>query len=197
MVSRRFVLQSMFGAALMSRSTMLAQDGRERADVVPPSIAALRSMRNQATPISVAERRSRIERARRLMIDARIEALLLTGGTSLTYFTGARWGNSERLMAVVLPARGDACCICPAFEEERVRELLAGGPLGQTAVLVWQEDESPFRRLADALRLPLVVELCQLLAEVHLPHGCYLLPSDSALSADRFSLFHCPSILRR
>ena len=35
-----------------------------------------------------------------------IDALVLTGGTSLRYFTSIEWGLSERLLAVVLPRQG-------------------------------------------------------------------------------------------
>src|SRR5437660_5070153 len=118
---------------------------------VPPSIAALASMRSQATPISVDERRGRIDRARRLMTESSLDAIVLTGGTSLTYFTGIRWGGSERLFAVVVPAKGDAFCVCPAFEEERAREQLALGPLKSADVRTWQEDESPVGRVAPGL----------------------------------------------
>lgn len=109
-------------------------------------------MRAQATPITTDERRARIERARTLMKDAQLGAVLIPGGTSLTYFSGARWGNSERLMAMVIPATGTAFVVVPAFEEERVREQLHGGPLESADILTWQEDESPFARLAQALR---------------------------------------------
>jgi Xaa-Pro dipeptidase len=149
--SRRHFLQSTVGLSLSAASLASAQSDTDRLAAVPPSIAALASMRSRARPIAVVERRTRIERARQLMVESRIDALLLTGGTSLTYFTGARWGNSERLMALVIPARGDAFCVCPAFEEERVRELLATGPFTEPIVYVWQEDESPFARTAKAL----------------------------------------------
>ncbi len=135
------------GAVAARPAVSFAQERRALA----PSIAALTSMRAQAQPITVEERRGRIERARRLMIESRIDATLIPGGTSLNYFTGARWGNSERLMAVVIPARGDVFCICPAFEEERVREQLAPGPLRGAETRTWQEDESPFARVAQAL----------------------------------------------
>ena len=119
---------------------------------LPPSIASLASMRDQATPISNDERRARIERARRLMVEHRIDAVALTGGTSLDYFTGMRWGGGERLFAIVLPAKGDPFCVCPAFEEDRARELLAPGPLSSTEVRTWNEDESPFERVAQGLK---------------------------------------------
>jgi Xaa-Pro dipeptidase len=118
---------------------------------VPPSIASLASMRDQAKPITNDERRRRIEWARRLMADQRMEAIVLAGGTSLVYFTGIRWGGGERLFAIVLPVKGEPFCVCPAFEEERAREQLALGPLASTEVRTWNEDESPFERVAQGL----------------------------------------------
>ena len=54
---------------------------------LPPSIAALTSRAHEAIPITVGERESRIEKARRLMAAKGMDALMLTGGTSLVYFT--------------------------------------------------------------------------------------------------------------
>lgn len=120
---------------------------------LPPSIAALTPMRDGVTPISSDERRARLERARRLMTDNGIDALMLTGGTSLEYYTSVRWGLSERLFAVVVPVHGTPFVVTPAFEEARTREQLERGPLGtDTEVLTWQEDESPYRLVASGLR---------------------------------------------
>jgi Xaa-Pro dipeptidase len=118
----------------------------------PAAIASLRSMKDRATPITVDERRARLEKARRLMADSRIDAILLTGGTSLLYFTGVRWGVSERLFGVIVPEKGDPFSVCPAFEDDRAHEQLALGPLASTQVLTWQEDESPFDLVAAGLR---------------------------------------------
>ncbi len=119
---------------------------------LPPSIAALSSLRGQAKPITVGERRERIARAQELMSAHHLSAIFLAGGTSLAYFTGIRWGNSERLFACVIPARGRAFCVCPAFEEGRAREQLNKGPLEDAEVLTWQEDQSPYRLVAAGLR---------------------------------------------
>jgi Xaa-Pro dipeptidase len=135
--------------------------GRVRADLepdlpqcgaLPPSIAALASMRDQAHPITAAERAERIARAQGLMRRQGLAAIVLTGGTSLEYFTAVRWGLSERLFALAIPADGDAFVVCPAFEEDRAREQLDLGPLGRAPVRAWDEDESPHRLLADGLR---------------------------------------------
>jgi Xaa-Pro dipeptidase len=121
---------------------------------VPASIAALTSMRDQARPISNDERRARIERAKRIMIKSKIDALLLAGGTSMSYFANMRWGGSERLFAVVIPVKGEPFFVCPAFEVDRAQEQIALGPFGggKADIRSWQEDESPFLRVAQGLK---------------------------------------------
>ncbi|HEX7140542.1 MAG TPA: Xaa-Pro peptidase family protein [Vicinamibacterales bacterium] len=119
---------------------------------LPPSIAALQSMRSQAKPITAEERHGRLDRARRLMGEQKIDAIILTGGTSLNYFTGIRWGSSERLFAVVIPKVGNPYIVTPAFEEDRTREQLVSGPMAHTDVATWQEDESPFALVAQGLK---------------------------------------------
>ena len=100
------------------------------------------------TPISDDERRARIEKARRLMTQNGISAVFLEGGTSMFYFTGVRWGNSERTFGVVIPAKGELAWVTPAFEEARARELIKFS----NDVRVWQEDESPYKVIAQILR---------------------------------------------
>jgi len=152
MLSRRGFLRS----ALISAGVTLAAPvhaAEEKASELPPSIAALQSMKAQARPITNQERRARIEKARRLMAGNHIDAILLTGGTSLVYFSNIHWDLSERLFAMVLPAKGEAFYVAPAFEEDRAREQIAGGPLGAGADLrTWQEDESPYQRVAQGLK---------------------------------------------
>jgi len=119
---------------------------------VPPSIAGLPDRAGEALPITVQEREGRIEKARRLMTTNGLDALMLTGGTSLVYFTNIAWGLSERLLAVVVPVTGQPFLVCPAFEEDRAREQLEGGPLHDTRVMTWEEHESPYALVADGLR---------------------------------------------
>lgn len=119
---------------------------------LPSSIAALQSMRDEAKPITLEERRARVARAQQLMAEHKIDAIVLVGGTSLLYFTGMRWGNSERLFASVIPASGKAFCVCPSFEEGRAREQINRGPLEGAEVLTWQEDQSPYKLVAAGLK---------------------------------------------
>ena len=111
-------------------------------------------MRSQARPITSDERRARIEKARRLMTTEKIDALVLSGGTSLVYFTNIRWGGGERLFACVMPTRGEPFFVSPAFEEDRAREQIALGPFGggRADVRTWNEDESPYALVAQGLK---------------------------------------------
>ena len=118
------------------------------AAAIPASIRALRPMTAGIVPIADEERKARLDNARRLMAEQRINAIVLEGGSSLFYFTGVRWGLSERPFVAVLPARGELAWICPAFEEARARELIRFG----TDVRTWQEDDSPYRLIAQSLK---------------------------------------------
>jgi Xaa-Pro dipeptidase len=113
-----------------------------------PALAALKPMTAGVQPVTPQERAARVAKAQQLMAQNKISALVLEGGSSMFYFTGARWGLSERPFVCVLPAKGEAAWVSPGFEEERARELV-----GKTAeVRVWQEDESPYRQIAGILR---------------------------------------------
>jgi Xaa-Pro dipeptidase len=155
MLSRRSFLWLTSAAAGLSVSPLSAQRGRGGSDAsgpLPASISALTSMRDRAKPITADERRARIEKAKRLMGEQKIDAIILAGGTSLNYFTGIRWGNSERLFAVVIPKVGNPYIVTPAFEEDRTREQLVAGPMEHTDVSVYQEDESPFEKVGQGLK---------------------------------------------
>ena len=127
--------------------------GKPAASDLPPAIKALTSMKALAKPITVDERRARLEKARALMKANNIDALMLTGGTSMEYFTGIRWGVSERLLAAIIPVKGSAFLVTPKFEEERAMEQAHLGPLGKDAdVYAWEEDESPYELIAKGFK---------------------------------------------
>src|SRR6476646_142248 len=150
--SRRDFLQTAGLAttvALAQPGMAFAADGDSK-DKQPKAIAKLKSRKAEAQPITTAEREQRIERARQLMADNKIDAIMVTGGTSLVYFTNIHWWMSERLFAVILPVKGTPFYVCPAFEEDRAREQIASGPGGNNAeVRTWQENESPDQRFAE------------------------------------------------
>lgn len=155
MISRRRFLQaSTVVAGVTSVSPLSSQEVRgQKAENLPPSIDSLKSRRNEARPVSIEERAQRQERARVLMREQRIDAILLAQGTSLVYFAGIQWWGGERLFAMVLPAKGDAFFVSPAFEEGRAREQISKGPNGANLdVRIWQEDENPYDRVAQGLK---------------------------------------------
>jgi Xaa-Pro dipeptidase len=155
---RRFLLTSAVAAAA-APAVSLAQQPQPSAqqEKLPPAIAALTSRHSEAVPITLAEREQRLDRARTLMHQNKIDAILITTGTSLTYFTGLRWSQSERLFAWVLPASGAPFIVCPVFEEGRVRERMDAKPAtlpaaSTTRVYTWNEDEDPYKLVAKALK---------------------------------------------
>src|SRR5258708_17914580 len=83
----------------------------------------LKSRVESVVPISVEERKTRIEKAQRLMIENKIDAIYLDGGTSMEYFTGMKCCKSERITAAIILAIGEAKYVGPHFEEDRIIEL--------------------------------------------------------------------------
>ena len=105
-------------------------------------------MKDGIVPISDGERQARIEKARKLMTDAGISALYLEPGSSLFYYTGVRWGTSERMFAMVMPAKGEPAWVTPKFEEMRARELVRFS----NDIRTWEEDQDPGGVVAGILR---------------------------------------------
>ena len=99
-------------------------------------------------PIGRDERLARLARARALMQANDIGAIIIESGPSLDYFTGVRWGRSERLTGAVIPAVGDPIIVTPFFERPSVEESL-GIP---AEVRTWNEDEEPLKLVAGFLR---------------------------------------------
>ncbi|HWR15970.1 MAG TPA: Xaa-Pro peptidase family protein [Terriglobales bacterium] len=154
MPTRRQFIQTGLAATATAATlpSLHAQEKNEKSSL-PASIATLKSMKSQATPITVEERRERIARARQLMAENKLDAIVIAPGTSLMYFSNIRWWPSERFFAMILPAKGNPFYVCPAFEEGRAREQISRGPLGDSAdVRIWQEDEDPYARLAQGLK---------------------------------------------
>jgi Xaa-Pro dipeptidase len=138
-ISRRhFVQTSALAVAAFRAAPASAQRGAQgNAGTVPDSIRALKPFPGKAVPISDEERLARIDKARRLMAEHDIGAIVLETGTSMTYFANVRWGLSERPFLLVIPQKGELAYVCPGFEEARARELTTF----TKDVRVWQEDE--------------------------------------------------------
>src|SRR5215469_11604636 len=90
----------------------------------------------------------RITKLQEAMKEFGLQAVVLEPGPAMQYLTGVRWGKSERTFAVVIPAKGEPAWVLPGFEEMRARELIRTG----TDIRIWQEDESPYQRIARSLQ---------------------------------------------
>jgi Xaa-Pro dipeptidase len=142
-LSRRCFLKSTGSA---SAALLLPQ---QPSSELPSSFSSLKPLGDRVHPITPDEFQGRLLHAQQLMsqLDPKFDALLIGPGTSLYYFTGIRWGLSERLLALVLPRTGSPFLISPAFEEGRLRELMRF-PL---EVRIWQEEENPTKLMATSL----------------------------------------------
>jgi len=138
----------MAGAMVLGHSIVNADEDSPISSNLPEPIRRLQKMTDDVGSISLEERKSRIEKARRLMTQNRIDAIYIEPGPTMFYFTGMRWSTSERMFAMVIPARGEIAWVCPKFEEERARELIKFG----NDVRTWEEDASPYLRVAEIFR---------------------------------------------
>jgi Xaa-Pro dipeptidase len=147
--SRRNFLRGTAAAsalALTPRADTLAEDAPGN---LPAAFAGLKPLGLRDHPIQADEFHERLMHAQKLMSapGSKFDALFFAPGTSLYYFTGIRWGMSERLLGLVLPRTGEPIVVVPAFEEGRLREKLHFA----AEVRVWQEDQSPTKIAAAAL----------------------------------------------
>jgi Xaa-Pro dipeptidase len=140
-VSRRTFVQSSAAAAAALTTGMVEARSQD-------AIRALKPFPGKATPISDDERRARIEKARKLMTDQGLGAIVIEPGTTMSYFVNVRWGLSERPFLLVIPARGELAYVSPGFEEARAREITRFS----NDVRVWQEDEDWGAVVAGILR---------------------------------------------
>ena len=72
---------------------------------LPAAFSTLKPLGSRVHPVTAEEFRGRLQHAQKLMAELtpKYDALFVAPGTSLYYFTGIRWGISERLLALVLP----------------------------------------------------------------------------------------------
>ena len=159
MITRRTLLGASAAAALSTMASPIeAQMQREAQEApkgpAPEAIAKLPSFTGKVAPFTNQERLARIARAKELMGQQKMQAIVLSNSTSNTvYFANMRLGASERMWALVIPQKAKPFLMCPAFERDRAEEMLADTPFASDAeVVTWEEDESPFALIVKSLR---------------------------------------------
>lgn len=150
-VSRRAVMgMAAASAALIAGTRSYFADAR---------VPGLSSLTKDVHPIAAKEQIDRLAKLQSIMQQRKVAAFLVEAGSSLEYFTGIRWWRSERTTAALIPAEGQVVVVTPFFEEPSIRESLKV----PADVRPWNEDESPFTLIADAVRVskaagPLAIE---------------------------------------
>src|SRR5271170_2668931 len=106
--SRRNFLQAAAASSAFLLSTPAFASPADDSTSLPPAFANLKPLGNKVRPIQPDEFKSRIAQAQKKMAEAQppFNALFLAPGTALYYFTGIRWGLSERLLGLVIPQNG-------------------------------------------------------------------------------------------
>src|SRR5947209_33114 len=138
-IHRRGFLQ--YGGALAATLTLPLDRAMAQAAAELPMIPI-------PPPISTAERLQRLAKARGLMAQHGIGAIIVEPGASLDYFTGVQWWRSERLTAALIPAEGEPIIVTPFFERPSIAESLSI----PAEIRTWNEDEEPLKLVADFLR---------------------------------------------
>src|SRR5262245_31436585 len=107
--SRRQFLKSAATAPALAVTPLASPILCNDSDSLPAAFSNLKPLGSRARPIAAEEFRERLQHAQKQMaeLEPKYDALFVAPGTSLNYFTGIRWGMSERLLALMLPRTGD------------------------------------------------------------------------------------------
>ena len=119
-------------------------------DELPALIRQLKPLADDIVPITIAERKQRIAKAQELMAKEKLDAIFMEGTTTCFYFTGMRWGQSERTFGVVIPSKGEIAYVCPKFEDDRAKELI-NTEFG-SELRCWEEHESPYQVILNIVK---------------------------------------------
>ena len=110
--------------------------------------AKLQSMVSGVKPLAPEDYEERLEQARKLMAKAKMDALFVSGGSDLQYFTNVNWFLSERTFGGIINRKGKTIWVWPSFEAESAREMI---PKDQE-VRTWEEHENPFKLIGGVMK---------------------------------------------
>lgn len=115
---------------------------------IEAELAAIQPKAHLIKPIPKDEFSKRIKHALELMAEEQMKAMYLHAGTNLLYYTGTKWGASERMVGALLLLDGTIHYIAPEFEEGTILDFMEfEGP-----VHGWEEHESPFELFVSILK---------------------------------------------
>ncbi len=97
--------------------------------------------------ITVHERQSRLERLRENMSSSLLDGIILTPGSNLRYMTGLAWGETERLVCLLI-TQTSVIFICPKFEDTA---LISCFNVPVDDLIYWEEHECPYQAVASLL----------------------------------------------
>ena len=115
---------------------------------IEQSLSELSDMTSGVPKIATEEFTQRLEKLQSLMRENNVGAVYLHAGTNLYYFTGLKWGASERMVAAIVPAEGDIVYIAPKFELDTLRDYWKI----PAEIFAWEEHESPYALLGSVLK---------------------------------------------
>ena len=110
-------------------------------------LARLDTMLGDCQPIPVEEHKDRISALQARMSVAGLDAVYIDAGSNLTYYTGTKWYQTERLMGAVIPASGPITYVGPAFEDGTIRDFMTV----EAQLEGWEEHEDPYTLTARLL----------------------------------------------
>jgi len=143
MITRRHFLK--IGGLTVAASGWVSRlFGNTSAEEVP----SLQNMVADVKPLTAEDYAARIEKAKRLIAENKMDGLFLEGGTNLLYFTKVNWWRSERTFGAVFNLKRNPVWVCPAFERKRAEELI---PSGQE-IRTWEEHESPYSLIGGIMK---------------------------------------------
>jgi len=143
-VSRRKFIQ--IGGLTLTASGLVSKvfaKGSERFQ------SGLQNLTKDVKPLTDDDYLKRIEKAKELLKENNMDALLLTGSVNLNYFTNVNWGRSERTFGAIINTKGDPIWVCPSFELQRAEERIK---FGKNDIRTWEEHESPYKVIGGIMK---------------------------------------------
>ncbi|MCX6134250.1 MAG: Xaa-Pro peptidase family protein [Ignavibacteriales bacterium] len=110
--------------------------------------AKLQNMVSGVKPLTPEDYEERLEQARKLMAKTNMDALFVSGGSDLGYFTNVNWFLSERTFGGIINRKGKTIWVWPAFEAESAREMIPK----EQELRTWEEHENPFQLIGGVMK---------------------------------------------